>query len=101
MFCLDGNYIILQIPIPELLFDDLKEVKAWKWSVRKAKKINRERHSQRCDTELKLSVRFISISDYVITISLCKWKLASSYDTRSTNSLNTFQTFKVISCLRG
>ncbi|KAG8372537.1 hypothetical protein BUALT_Bualt12G0076400 [Buddleja alternifolia] len=44
------------IPIPELLSDDLKEVQNWKWSVRKTKKINQERHSQRCDTELKLSV---------------------------------------------
>ncbi|KAK6156636.1 hypothetical protein DH2020_010884 [Rehmannia glutinosa] len=44
------------VPIPELLSDDVKEVKKWKWSVRKVKKINQERHSQRCDTELKLSV---------------------------------------------
>lgn len=44
------------VPIPELLSNDLLEVKKWKWNVRKAKKINQERHSQRCDTELKLSV---------------------------------------------
>ncbi|KAL7137956.1 hypothetical protein ABFS83_10G130300 [Erythranthe nasuta] len=45
------------IPIPELLLsEDMKEAKKWKWSVRKVKKINQERHSQRCDTELKLSV---------------------------------------------
>ncbi|GFP94803.1 DNA-directed RNA polymerase 3 chloroplastic [Phtheirospermum japonicum] len=44
------------VPTPELLLDDAKEVKKWKWSVRKVKKINQERHSQRCDTELKLSV---------------------------------------------
>ncbi|KAK4481656.1 hypothetical protein RD792_012563 [Penstemon davidsonii] len=45
------------VPIPELMLsDDLIEVKKWKWSVRKVKKINQERHSQRCDTELKLSV---------------------------------------------
>ncbi|KAI9393094.1 hypothetical protein POPTR_006G181100v4 [Populus trichocarpa] len=45
------------IPIPEKLSsDDLTEIQKWKWSVRKAKKINQERHSQRCDTELKLSV---------------------------------------------
>ncbi|XP_073034567.1 DNA-directed RNA polymerase 3, chloroplastic-like [Primulina eburnea] len=44
------------VPIPELLSVDLLEVKKWKWNVRKAKKINQERHSQRCDTELKLSV---------------------------------------------
>ncbi|XP_073158292.1 DNA-directed RNA polymerase 3, chloroplastic-like isoform X2 [Henckelia pumila] len=44
------------VPIPELLSNDLLEVKKWKWNVRKTKKINQERHSQRCDTELKLSV---------------------------------------------
>ncbi|KAL9376945.1 hypothetical protein Peur_031065 [Populus x canadensis] len=45
------------IPIPEKpSSDDLTEIQKWKWSVRKAKKINQERHSQRCDTELKLSV---------------------------------------------
>lgn len=31
------------------------------------KKFNQGRHSQRCDMDLKLSVRFISISDNVIT----------------------------------
>ncbi|WRX32718.1 DNA-directed RNA polymerase [Theobroma cacao] len=36
--------------------EDSTESQEWKWSVRKANKINRERHSQRCDTELKLSV---------------------------------------------
>ncbi|KAJ6958175.1 hypothetical protein D5086_032249 [Populus alba] len=45
------------IPIPEKpSSDDLTEIQKWKWSVRKAKKINQERHSQRCDIELKLSV---------------------------------------------
>lgn len=44
--------------MPELCFDDAEEIKKWKWSVRKAKKINQERHSQRCDIELKLSVRY-------------------------------------------
>ncbi|GER46969.1 DNA-directed RNA polymerase [Striga asiatica] len=44
------------VPIPELFLDDTEEVKKWKWSVRNAKKINRERHAERCDTELKLSV---------------------------------------------
>ncbi|KAH6817431.1 DNA/RNA polymerases superfamily protein [Perilla frutescens var. frutescens] len=44
------------VPIPELLSDDEKEIKKWKWSRRKVKKINQERHSQRCDVELKLSV---------------------------------------------
>ncbi|XP_052199386.1 DNA-directed RNA polymerase 3B, chloroplastic [Diospyros lotus] len=36
--------------------DDFADIRKWKWSVRKAKKINQELHSQRCDTELKLSV---------------------------------------------
>ncbi|CAK9168888.1 unnamed protein product [Ilex paraguariensis] len=44
------------VPIPEKHSEDLGELKIWKWNVRKAKKINQERHSQRCDTELKLSV---------------------------------------------
>ncbi|XP_050213879.1 DNA-directed RNA polymerase 3, chloroplastic [Mercurialis annua] len=45
------------IPIPEKpLSEDLTELQSWRWNVRKAKKTNRERHSQRCDTELKLSV---------------------------------------------
>ncbi|KAI4335521.1 hypothetical protein L6164_014159 [Bauhinia variegata] len=45
------------VPIPEKSpVEDLKQIQEWKWTVRKAKKINRERHSQRCDTELKLSV---------------------------------------------
>ncbi|EXB42920.1 DNA-directed RNA polymerase 3 [Morus notabilis] len=35
--------------------EDLKEIQEWKWSARKAKKINMERHSLRCDIELKLS----------------------------------------------
>ncbi|GAV88805.1 RNA_pol domain-containing protein [Cephalotus follicularis] len=45
------------IPIPEKPpSDDLTEIQNWKWRVRKTKKINRERHSLRCDIELKLSV---------------------------------------------
>lgn len=44
------------VPIPELLSDNVEEIKKWKWSVRKAKKINQEMHCQRCDIELKLSV---------------------------------------------
>ncbi|GMH13779.1 hypothetical protein Nepgr_015620 [Nepenthes gracilis] len=45
------------IPLPEKPFlEDSIEIDAWKWSARKAKKINRERHALRCDIELKLSV---------------------------------------------
>lgn len=72
-FCLVGYLLSLvflnsfligfQIPIPEKPpSDDLTEIQKWKWSVRKAKKINQERHSQRCDTELKLSVRYSSLT---------------------------------------
>ncbi|KAB1211984.1 DNA-directed RNA polymerase 3, chloroplastic [Morella rubra] len=46
------------VPIPEKPpSDDPTEIQEWRWSLRKAKKINLERNSQRCDTELKLSVR--------------------------------------------
>ncbi|XP_013604173.1 PREDICTED: DNA-directed RNA polymerase 3, chloroplastic [Brassica oleracea var. oleracea] len=45
------------VPIPEKpSSEDPEEIQSWKWSVRKAKKTNRERHSLRCDVELKLSV---------------------------------------------
>ncbi|XP_061347447.1 DNA-directed RNA polymerase 3B, chloroplastic isoform X2 [Gastrolobium bilobum] len=45
------------VPIPERPpVEDSKQILKWKWRVRKAKKINLERHSLRCDTELKLSV---------------------------------------------
>ncbi|KAK9063780.1 hypothetical protein SSX86_017652 [Deinandra increscens subsp. villosa] len=36
--------------------DDETELKKWKWKLKSIKKENRERHSQRCDTELKLAV---------------------------------------------
>jgi DNA-directed RNA polymerase len=36
--------------------EDPDEVQKWKWSLKKAKKTNRELHAERCDTELKLSV---------------------------------------------
>ncbi|XP_023546565.1 DNA-directed RNA polymerase 3, chloroplastic-like [Cucurbita pepo subsp. pepo] len=41
------------VPIPEKPLGDLTK---WKQSMWKAKKINQELHSQRCDVELKLSV---------------------------------------------
>ncbi|RZC08666.1 DNA-directed RNA polymerase 3, chloroplastic isoform B [Glycine soja] len=45
------------VPKPDKpLVEDLKLIQEWKCNVRKAKKINLERHSLRCDTELKLSV---------------------------------------------
>ncbi|CAN0870285.1 DNA-directed RNA polymerase 2, chloroplastic/mitochondrial [Linum grandiflorum] len=45
------------VPLPEK--PDTKDetiLTKWRWELRKAKKENRERHSLRCDTELKLSV---------------------------------------------
>lgn len=36
--------------------DEAELLKKWKWDTVKAKRMNRELHSQRCDTELKLSV---------------------------------------------
>uniref|UniRef100_A0A0D9WSQ2 DNA-directed RNA polymerase n=1 Tax=Leersia perrieri TaxID=77586 RepID=A0A0D9WSQ2_9ORYZ len=45
------------IPLPERPeSDDPDEIQKWKWSLKKAKKTNRELHAERCDTELKLSV---------------------------------------------
>ncbi|KAK4784232.1 hypothetical protein SAY86_018600 [Trapa natans] len=45
------------LPVPEkMLLEDGVDIGTWKWEVRKAKKVNRERHAQRCDIELKLSV---------------------------------------------
>ncbi|XP_054806124.1 DNA-directed RNA polymerase 3B, chloroplastic-like [Prosopis cineraria] len=45
------------VPVPEKpSTEDLKLIQEWKWDARKARKLNLERHSQRCDTELKLSV---------------------------------------------
>lgn len=36
--------------------EDETEITSWKWKVRSVKKENSERHSQRCDIELKLAV---------------------------------------------
>ncbi|XP_074285149.1 DNA-directed RNA polymerase 2, chloroplastic/mitochondrial-like [Silene latifolia] len=45
------------VPLPEQPeTEDESELKKWKWKVRSVKKENRERHSQRCDVELKLEV---------------------------------------------
>ncbi|KAL8528517.1 hypothetical protein ACS0TY_006087 [Phlomoides rotata] len=45
------------IPLPEEPdTDDETLLKKWKWKVKSTKKENSERHSQRCDTELKLAV---------------------------------------------
>ncbi|XP_030523585.1 DNA-directed RNA polymerase 3, chloroplastic isoform X1 [Rhodamnia argentea] len=47
----------LDLPLPDKdVSEDGDELELWKWNVRKAKKVNRERHAQRCDIELKLSV---------------------------------------------
>ncbi|KAF7822354.1 DNA-directed RNA polymerase 2B, chloroplastic/mitochondrial-like isoform X1 [Senna tora] len=45
------------VPVPEKPdTDDEPEIRKWKWKVKHVKKENRERHSQRCDIELKLAV---------------------------------------------
>ncbi|KAL2234913.1 UNVERIFIED_CONTAM: DNA-directed RNA polymerase 1B, mitochondrial [Sesamum indicum] len=45
------------VPLPEEPdTEDEAEIKKWKWKVKAVKKENSERHSQRCDTELKLAV---------------------------------------------
>lgn len=49
------------------------EIKQWRWSVRKAKKCNSERHAQRCDIELKLSVRIPHFSGLEMNI-MCRLK---------------------------
>ncbi|KAM1666154.1 hypothetical protein ACFX1X_045819 [Malus domestica] len=45
------------VPLPEEPdTEDEKLLKKWKWKVKSVKKENMERHSQRCDLELKLTV---------------------------------------------
>ncbi|KAL1218508.1 DNA-directed RNA polymerase 1 [Cardamine amara subsp. amara] len=45
------------VPVPmEPDTEDQKEIQNWKWEYKKANKQNAERHSQRCDVELKLEV---------------------------------------------
>lgn len=46
-----------QLPLPEEPdTDDETEIRKWKWKVKAVKKENSERHSHRCDIELKLAV---------------------------------------------
>ncbi|GLJ29375.1 hypothetical protein SUGI_0579240 [Cryptomeria japonica] len=45
------------MPLPEKPdTEEETEIKRWKWNLKRAKKTNVERHSRRCDIELKLSV---------------------------------------------
>ncbi|XP_050872473.1 DNA-directed RNA polymerase 1B, mitochondrial [Lathyrus oleraceus] len=45
------------LPLPEEPdTEDEAEIRKWKWKVKAVKKDNNERHSQRCDIELKLAV---------------------------------------------
>ncbi|XP_061977029.1 DNA-directed RNA polymerase 2B, chloroplastic/mitochondrial-like [Populus nigra] len=45
------------VPLPEKPeTEDEALLKKWKWKVKSVKKENRERHSRRCDTELKIAV---------------------------------------------
>jgi DNA-directed RNA polymerase len=49
-----------QVPLPEKPeTEDEALLKKWKWKVKSVKKENRERHSRRCDTELKIAVKFM------------------------------------------
>lgn len=46
-----------QVPFPEKpLSDSEEDTKTWRRESSKVKRINSERHSRRCDTELKLAV---------------------------------------------
>ncbi|KAL5826186.1 hypothetical protein ACOSQ4_017983 [Xanthoceras sorbifolium] len=55
--CLAGLVDREDVPLPEELdTEDETEIRKWKWKVKAAKKENNERHSQRCDVELKLAV---------------------------------------------
>jgi len=46
------------VPLPEKPdTEDETLLKKWRWNMRSVKKENSERHSQRCDVELKLAVR--------------------------------------------
>lgn len=49
--------------------EDEALLRKWKWKVKSIKKENRERHSQRCDTELKLAVTtFLLFSSFICVI---------------------------------
>ncbi|KAK4786271.1 hypothetical protein SAY86_002960 [Trapa natans] len=55
--CLAGLVDREDIPLPEEPdTEDESEQRKWKWKIKNIKKENNERHSQRCDTELKLAV---------------------------------------------
>ncbi|KAK4763736.1 hypothetical protein SAY87_013174 [Trapa incisa] len=55
--CLAGLVDREDIPLPEEPdAKDESEHRKWKWKIKNIKKENNERHSQRCDTELKLAV---------------------------------------------
>lgn len=61
---------LFQVPLPEKPdTEDESELKRWKWKVRSLKKENRERHSQRCDVELKLAVSNIMLEQSTSSMS--------------------------------
>ena len=52
----------LQVPLPEKPdTEDETLLKKWRQELRSVRKENRERYSQRCDIELKLVVRSVSL----------------------------------------
>ena len=62
---------VWQVPLPEEPdTEDEAEIRKWKWKVRSVKKENSERHSQRCDIELKLAVRCFYINFIVLLNAL-------------------------------
>ncbi|GLT91693.1 hypothetical protein SLE2022_095690 [Rubroshorea leprosula] len=55
--CIAGLIDREDVPLPEKPdTEDEAEIRKWKWKLKAAKKVNSERHSQRCDIELKLNV---------------------------------------------
>ena len=52
----------MQVPLPEKPdTEDETLLKKWRQELRSVRKENRERYSQRCDIELKLVVRSVSL----------------------------------------
>lgn len=67
----------MQIPLPEEPdTEDETVLKKWKWKVKAVKKENRERHSQRCDIELKLAVGFNDVFPTFLLFIACAIQLS-------------------------
>ncbi|KAK4850612.1 hypothetical protein QYF36_008294 [Acer negundo] len=80
---LNSEGSLINIPMQEKpSSEDLSEVQKWKCSVRKAKKINQERHSQRCDTELELSELLSSCKEAIVVPEVRQQKMCSDRNGR-------------------